>query len=370
MSSSTSTLFKPLQVGNTKLQHRIALAPLTRFRADDAHAPLPLVADYYSQRACVPGTLLVTEGTFISPRASGYPNAPGIWTADQIAAWRTVTDAVHKTHGSIWLQLWALGRVAPPPVLEAQGLKVSGASAIALEPFPAPTPLTEDEIRSYVDDYAQAARNAVEAGFDGVEIHGANGYLIDQFIQDMSNQRTDAWGGSVEKRARFALEVSKAVVAAVGAERTAIRLSPYSGFQGMKMADPKPQFSYLVGELKKLGLAYLHLTEPRIDGQNIVETTESIRFLVEIWGKTSPVLIAGGYTAESAREAVDKEYEGYEVVIVFGRLFISNPDLVYRIEKGIELQPYNRDTFYTAKKAEGYTDYPFSEQFLTTKGRI
>jgi NADPH2 dehydrogenase len=138
----------------------------------------------------------------------------------------------------------------------------------------------------------------------------------------------------------------------------------------MKMADPKPQFSYLVGELKKLGLAYLHLTEPRIDGQNIVETTESIRFLVEIWGKTSPVLIAGGYTAESAREAVDKEYEGYEVVIVFGRLFISNPDLVYRIEKGIELQPYNRDTFYTAKKAEGYTDYPFSEQFLTTKGRI
>jgi len=370
MSSSTSTLFKPLQVGTTKLQHRIALAPLTRFRADDAHVPLPLVADYYSQRASVPGTLLVTEGTFISPRASGYPNVPGIWNSDQIAAWRTVTDAVHKTGSAIWLQLWALGRVAVPANLEAKGLKVVGASAIALAPFPAPTPLTDDEIRGFVEDYAQAARNAVAAGFDGVEIHGANGYLIDQFIQDVTNQRTDAWGGSVEKRARFALEVSRAVVAAVGAERTAIRLSPYSGFQGMRMADPKPQFSYLVGELRKLSLAYLHLTEPRVDGQNIVETTESIRYLVEIWDNVSPVLIAGGYTAESAREAVDKEYKGYEVVIVFGRLFISNPDLVYRIEKGLALQPYDRDTFYTPKKAEGYTDYPFSEQFLASESKI
>ncbi|RDW84377.1 NADH:flavin oxidoreductase oxidase family protein-like protein [Coleophoma cylindrospora] len=359
----SSKLFQPLQIGQCALKNRVVMAPLTRFRANDTHAPLPIVAEYYAQRASVPGTLLVSEATFIAPQAGGYDNAPGIYSEEQIAAWKKVTDAIHAKGSFIYLQLWALGRAADPNALAKDGFKVKSSSDVAFEGGAKPEPLTEAEIQEYIGLYAQAAKNAVAAGFDGVEIHGANGYLIDQFTQDTSNKRTDAWGGSIEKRARFGLEVAKAVVEAVGADKTGIRLSPFSSFQGMKMADPVPQFTYLVNELKKLNLAYLHLVESRIDGNADTEATEKVDPLIEAWGKTSPVLLAGGFKPDSAKRAVDEEYKDKDIAIVFGRLFISNPDIVFRIQHGIELTPYDRNLFYNKGEAHGYTTWPFSKEF-------
>ncbi|KAF7956706.1 hypothetical protein EAE96_004036 [Botrytis aclada] len=361
---SSSTLFTPLKVGTSELQHRVAMAPLTRFRADDNHVPLPMVAEYYAQRASVPGTLLITEATFIAPQAGGYPNAPGIWSKEQIAGWNKVTDAVHAKKSYIWLQLWALGRSADPSNLQAEGgYKLKSSSDIALEGGGKPEPLTEAEIKEYIGLYAQAAKNAIEAGFDGVEIHGANGFLIDQFFQDTANKRTDSWGGSVENRARFGLEVSKAVVAAVGAEKTSVRLSPFSPFQGMKMADPIPQFTYITQELKKLNLAYLHVVESRITGDGDIEATEKVDFLIDIWNGTSPILLAGGFKPESAKKAADEKYKGKDIVIAFGRYFIANPDLPFRLKEGIDFTPYDRNFFYNKKEAEGYTTYSFSKEF-------
>ncbi|KAL9629545.1 MAG: hypothetical protein Q9164_006835, partial [Protoblastenia rupestris] len=217
------SLFEPIDLGpNLHLSHRVVLAPLTRFRANQAHVHGPLATEYYTQRASAHGTLLITEGTFISPRAGGYSNVPGIYTQDQIEAWKNVTEAVHKKGGSVFLQLWAMGRAADPEVLKKEGVQDGyvSSSAIALKSgMQAPKALSEGEIWEYIQDYAQASKNAVAAGFDGVEVHCANGYLIDQFTQDTCNKRTDGWGGSVEKRSRFALEVTKAVVAAVGADR-------------------------------------------------------------------------------------------------------------------------------------------------------
>jgi 2,4-dienoyl-CoA reductase-like NADH-dependent reductase (Old Yellow Enzyme family) len=362
---SDSRLFQPLKIGNVTLQHRIAMAPLTRFRADEKHVPLPFVKEYYAQRASVPGTLLITEATLISQQAGGYAGVPGIWTKDQIAAWKEITNAVHEKQSFIYLQLWALGRVADPGNAKEEGIEIRSASAIPQsEGATVPKELTQEEIKSFVDDYAQAARNAVEAGFDGVEIHGANGYLIDQFIQDNSNQRTDAYGGSVENRSRFAIEVSKAVVDAVGAEKTGIRLSPWSPFQGMLMKDPIPQFTDVVNKLKPLKLAYLHLVESRVSGNADVEGSEKVDFAIEAWNNTSPVLLAGGFKPDSAKKTVDETYKDKDVVIVFGRSFISTPDLPFRVKNGIALTPYDRNKFYNAGEKEGYLDYPFSPEFV------
>ncbi|KAL2070908.1 hypothetical protein VTL71DRAFT_13934 [Oculimacula yallundae] len=370
---SSSNLFKPLKLGRVELQNRIALAPLTRFRADDSHVPLPFVPEYYEQRASVPGTLLITEATFIAPRAGGMGNAPGIWSEEQITSWKDVTKAVHAKGSFIYLQLWALGRAAYEGQLKKElgpDAKVQSASDIPFEGGAKPTALTEAEIKEYIGLYAQAAKNAITAGFDGVEIHGANGYLIDQFTQDVSNNRTDAWGGSVEKRARFGIEVAKAVVEAVGADRTGIRLSPYSPFQGMKMKDPVPQFTYLAQELKKLKLAYIHLVESRISGNADVEPTESVNFLVDLWDNQSPVLLAGGFRADSAKRAADEEYTKKDVLIVFGRYFISNPDLVFRVEKGIEFTPYDREKFYNKGEKDGYITWPFSKEFEAQASKL
>jgi NADPH2 dehydrogenase len=359
-----SRLFTPVKVGNVTLNNRIAMAPLTRFRADDDHVPLPMVAEYYAQRASVPGTLLVTEATFIAPEHGGYASVPGIYSQAQIDAWRNVTDAVHKKGSYIYLQLWALGRVADPNQAKKEGITVKGASAIPVhEKYDAPVPLTLEEIKATIRAYAQAAKNAVAAGFDGVEIHGANGYLIDQFIQDNTNQRTDQYGGSIENRSRFAYEVTEAVVNAIGAERTGIRLSPFSEFQGMRMKDPIPQFTDVIKKLNTFGLSYVHLVEPRVSGNIDIETTDSLNPFVDLW--SGPLLIAGGFKPDSAKKLVDEEYPNRDVVVVFGRYFISTPDLVFRLQKGIELAGYDRDTFYNPRKAEGYTDYPFSKEFLT-----
>lgn len=276
--AENTKLFTPFKVGATELSHRVVMAPLTRFRANNDYVPTDVMAQYYAQRAVVPGTLLISEATFISAKAGGYPNIPGLWTDAQLAGWKKVTDAIHAKGSKAYAQLWHLGRAGyPDPVGSGGALPddkfdyqhdfVSASAVPMYEGGPTPRPLTEEEIWATIGDYATAARNAVtKGGFDGVEIHAAHGYLIDQFTQDTSNRRTDQWGGSVENRARFAVEVAKAVIQAVGAERVGIRLSPWSNFQGMRMADPVSQFSYLVQQLRALDLAYLHLVEPRVAG--------------------------------------------------------------------------------------------------------
>jgi NADPH2 dehydrogenase len=366
-----SKLFKPLRVGNITLQNRIAMAPLTRFRSDDAHVPLPMVADYYEQRASTPGTLLISEATFMSHASVGYESVPGIYNQAQIDGWKKVTDAVHARGSYVYCQLWDLGRAADPKVAAREGFAVRSASAVPMEEgAPVPEPLTVEEIRQKVKDYAQAAKNAVAAGFDGVELHAANGYLVDQFIQDVSNKRTDEYGGSVENRSRFVVEIVKELVEAVGADKVGIRLSPLSTFQGMRMEDPAPQFLDVISKIKGHGLAYLHLVRSQIAGNaDVQKTSESLDWAVNAW--EGPLLIAGGFTnLENTREVVDEHYGSRDnVVAVFGRYFISTPDLVFRLREGIPLTKYNRATFYLPRSEEGYVDYPFSEEYEAKFGK-
>ncbi|KAE8422277.1 FMN-linked oxidoreductase [Aspergillus pseudocaelatus] len=361
---SQSRLFEPLKFGGLDLQHRVVLAPLTRFKADGEHVPLPMVSEYYSQRASVPGTLLVSEATFISKRAGGYPNVPGIWSADQIEAWKEVTASVHKKGSFIFLQLWALGRVAMPDVAKAEGFDIVSSSPTALQIGDVvPRELTKGEIKNFVSDYAQAAENAIRAGFDGVEIHGAGGYLIDQFTQDNCNKRNDEYGGSIENRSRFLIEVTRAIVDAVGSDRVGLRLSPWQRYQGMRMEDPVPQFTHMIRALNGLNLAYLHLIEARVIGNDDGNDDDKINPFVDAWAGPGPVILAGGFKPDSAKALVDEEFKNKNILIAFGRHFISNPDLPFRIRQGLKLTPYDRKMFYLPMVTEGYVDYPFSEEF-------
>jgi NADPH2 dehydrogenase len=351
-------LFTALKVGAVPLSQRIAMAPMTRLRASESHIPLNSVKEYYKQRSSAPGSLIITEATVISPRHGGYPNVPGIYNQSQIDAWRQVTNAVHANGSYIFLQLWALGRAANPEFLQQGGHPLVSSSDIPMkstfsDEMHYPTPLTEDGIQSAVSDFAAAATNAMSAGFDGVEIHGANGYLVDQFIQDVANKRTDKWGGSIENRSRLAVEVTRAVANAVGSERTAIRLSPWSKYQDMRMGDPVPQFSDLVRRLADFKLAYLHICE-----SDSRQSGEDIKFIFNSYGDASPVIIAGNYNGSSARKAVDVEYADHDAVVAFGRPFISNPDLVFKVKNDIELAPFDPKTMY-GQGDEGYIDYPF-----------
>ncbi|GAD92679.1 hypothetical protein NECHADRAFT_45190 [Paecilomyces variotii No. 5] len=364
-----SKLFSPLKVGRMALKQRIAMAPMTRLRADSKNVPLDTVPEYYQQRACVPGSLLVTEATVISPQFGGYPNVPGIYSDAQIDAWRRVTDAVHSKGSYIYLQLWALGRAANPQYINSLGYDVISSSDVPMksafsDEMHHPRALTEDEIQRAIADFAQASNNAIKAGFDGVEIHGANGYLVDQFLQDVSNKRTDAWGGSIENRSRFALELTSAVSDTVGSDRTAIRLSPWSKYQDMRMADPIPQFSHLAEKLAQLNLAYVHVVEPEATDKG-----ENTEFLLDAYRKASPVMVCGNYNGESAREAVDTKYKDHGVVVAFGRPYIGNPDLVFRIKNGLPLQASDFATFY-GQTPEGYIDYGFSEEFKAAGGSL
>jgi NADPH2 dehydrogenase len=355
-------LFKPIKVGELELKHRIAMAPLTRFRAKKGHIPWEKAAEYYAQRASVPGTFLITEATLISEEAGGYPTVPGIFNDTHVKAWRNITDAVHEKGSFIYAQLWALGRTANKDALASLGHDLVSASDIPMdEKSPKPRSLSTEEVEAYVQQYATAAKFAIEAGFDGVEIHGANGYLIDQFTQDVSNKRTDKYGGSIENRSRFAIEVVRAVVDAVGANRTAIRLSPWSGFQGMRMEERTiPQFKHLVQNLPQ-DLAYLHLVESRIQGNVEQEDNEeeSLKFATDIF--KGPILLAGGFKPDSAIKTAAQDDR---TIIVFGRYFISNPDLVAKVKLGKELTPYNRDTFYSQGE-EGYTTYEVDEELVS-----
>ncbi|ETW78410.1 hypothetical protein HETIRDRAFT_157891 [Heterobasidion irregulare TC 32-1] len=361
-------IFSPLTVGNAKLQHRIVMAPMTRFRANVQHVPTDLTVKYYAQRASVPSTLIISEAAFIAPQAGGYADVPGIWSDEQVAAWRKVTGVVHAKGSFIYLQLWALGRAADPAqlVLEDPSSLVSLGNVKIEGQDLAPHSSTVDEIKEYVQFYATAASNAVhKAGFDGVEIHNANGYLPDQFLQDVSNNRTDEYGGSIENRARFGLEVIDAVTKAVGEKAVGIRFSPWSEFQDMGMKDPIPTFSYMIETIRDRypDFGYIHLVEPRIYGAVDIEikqgqTNEVFR---KLWG-SKVYLTAGGYKEDALKAA-----ETDNTLVVFGRYFISNPDLVLRLKEDISLAMYDRNTSYAHTVPEGYIDWLFANE---TKGTV
>ncbi|KAJ7690838.1 hypothetical protein B0H17DRAFT_1064025 [Mycena rosella] len=345
-------LFQPFKIGTTTLKHRVVLAPLTRYKAEINHVPyLPLVSDYYSQRASRPGTLLITEATFITARVGGEAH---------------VTDSVHAKGSFIFMQLYALGRTADPaelisedasfPYVSASDVQLTGRDT-------PPRPLSVQEINEYIALYAQAAKNAISAGFDGVEVHNSNGYILDQFLQDVSNKRTDAYGGSIENRARFTLEVVDAVVAAIGVEKTGIRFSPWSLFQDMGMIDPIPTFSYVISALaaRHPDLAYVHLIEARINGnaardESQVGAHELNDGLLALWAPR-PLIRAGGFSRAGALTAAEAG-----ALIAFGRFFIANPDLPTRLEKDVPLNPYDRSTFNLIgeNSPRGYTGQPFT----------
>lgn len=370
-----TNLFSPIKVGSTELQNRVVLAPLTRVRADEGHIPSDLAVEYYSQRASAPGTLLISEATYISPGSGGVPIpgdgiVPGIWSDEQIAGWKKVIDGVHAKGSKFYIQLWDIGRVAFYHKLqEAGGYPLVGPSDIPQKGGDAESAkhlraLTHDEVKAKVQLYVKAAENAIKAGADGVEIHSANGYLPDTFLRSNSNNRTDEYGGSIENRARFSLEIVDAVSKAIGADKTGIRLSPWTTFQDVHvLEDETPaQFNYVFNELQKRAsngqeLAYVHVTEARANGAS--DKTEAIpqwqtndQFR-EIW--KGNLIRAGGYTRESA---IEDAQAADNTLIAFGRIFIANPDLVERLEKDEPLAPYDRNTFYV-RGAAGYTDYPF-----------
>ncbi|KZZ87361.1 NADPH dehydrogenase [Ascosphaera apis ARSEF 7405] len=376
-------LNKPMTVGKCQLKHRVVLPPLTRFRADKNHVPHDFVADYYSQRGSVPGTLLITEGTFISPKAGGYDNVPGIYNDEQIKGWKKVTDAVHAKGSYIYVQLWALGRVAVSSILAKDGYDVHAPSAIRMNArgftgseSTLPREMTEEEIQDYLAQFAHAAKCAVAAGFDGVEVHGANGYLIDQFTQSVSNQRTDKWGGSYENRARFGLEVTKACVDAIGADRVAYRVSPWGTFQemGMESEDIISQFEYLVQKLTEMNLSYIHGVESRVNGPLDAERPDykSLDFLADLVQKVNPevaFISSGGHTIETASKIV-AERPNQKVATGHGRYFISNPDLPFRIFNNIAQTEWDRNVFYVPEDPKGYSDYTFCEEFKAAAGKL
>ncbi|KAI0630870.1 NADH:flavin oxidoreductase/NADH oxidase [Trametes polyzona] len=375
MSSSIPALFRPIKVGDMNLAHRVVFAPLTRFRADNDHVHTDLGVEYYKQRASVPGTLLVTEATYIAPQAGGMANAPGIWSEAQVAAWKKIVDAVHSQGSYIYVQLWAMGRAARPAKLHKENpdYPYVAASPIALSTSPGDVPreLTKEEIKEYVNWYAAAAANAVhKAGFDGVEIHGANGYLVDQFLQDVSNKRTDEYGGSIENRARFALEVTEAIVAAVGQSKTSIRLSPWSVYQGqcadMREENPIPTFSYLVQQFEEKfpDLAYIHVVAPGGPDNKGPDNEEDVHFIHKLWAPR-PTITTGGYDRETGMKVAEETGQ----LVGYGRAFLANPDLPFRLRYSIKLNEPQYDSFYLVMNATGYTTYPFSEEFLKAQAQ-
>ena len=364
-------LFSPLKV--YQLKHRVVMAPLTRMRAErPSLAPRPLNADYYAQRA-TEGGLIIAEASPVTATGFGNPGVPGIYTEQQVAGWRRVVDAVHAKGAFIFLQLWHVGRVSHSSFQPGGALPVAP-SAIAipeefkamtvdgkLVPYETPRALETSEVFGIVAAFKQAARNAMAAGFDGVEIHGANGYLIEQFLQSRSNRRTDQYGGSIGNRVRLLLEVTQAAIEVWGANRVGVRLSPYGIANGSGEPDPMPLYTHAINSLNSLGLAYLHFIEPRSSGAGRAEVNwqnvpSAMVLYRPIW--KGVLISAGGFTGEMGESAIA---EGHADAIAFGRIFISNPDLPRRLKHGYPLTPYNRATFYGGEEA-GYTDYPVYDE--------
>lgn len=354
------SLFAPATLGPLALSNCIVMAPMTRSRAVEGNTPNDLMAEYYGQRAGA--GLIITEGVSPSPNGTGYPRIPGLWSAPQVDGWKKVTQAVQAKGGRVFAQLMHTGRVGHPLNLPA-GAEVVAPSAVVLEgtmytdaqgmqPHPVPRAMSEADVRQAIDEFVLASRNAIAAGFDGVELHAANGYLIEQFLSPHTNQRSDVWGGSVEKRLGFAVEVAKAVVAAIGGARAGIRLSPYGANAGMK---PYPgideTYTMLVPRLASTGLQYVHLVDHSAMGAPAVPETLK-RALRQAWPRT--FILAGGFDRASAEAALS---EGRCDLVAFGRPFLANPDLVTRLERGLALNAPDFATFYTPGP-KGYTDYP------------
>ena len=355
-------LFAPITIGAIEAPHRVLMAPLTRNRAHGDGTPKTMAIDYYRQRASA--GLIITEATQVSPMGKGYIDTPGIHEATHIAAWRMITDAVHEAEGRIFLQLWHVGRISHTSLLPdgAQPLAPSAIRAKAqtftengFEDVSDPKAMSVDEIKATIDDYASATRAAMAAGFDGVEIHAANGYLIDQFIRSGSNHRDDDYGGSVENRLRFVFDVVDAVTDEIGADRTGIRLSPTGGFNDMSDANPGETFGHLATGLSEKKLAYLHVVEQF--GQELSHKDRAV--IDHVRAHWDGVYIGNGdYDAASGAQRIG---EGNADAIAFGRPFLANPDLPKRFAVNAPLNEPDRDTFYGGDE-KGYTDYPFLEE--------
>ena len=349
-------LLDSIRMRDLPLRNRIIMAPMTRGRAGVTRTANPLMAEYYSQRAGA--GFIVTEATAISPRGYGWMGSPAIYTEAHVAGWKGVTDAVHREGGRIFLQLWHTGRVSHPDFQD--GEMPIGPSAIAAagktrtpsgtRKYLKPRPMTRQDIVGAVDEYARAAARAWQAGFDGVEIHAANGYLIDQFIRDGSNHRTDEYGGSVQNRLRFLLEVTEAVAQSVPANRVGVRLSPTSSFNDMRDSDPAETFVSASKALGRFGLAYLHVVEPVKSDH--ADTRESVASQMRLFFN-GPVILNSGYDAVTGAAALRA---GEAEMIAYGRHFLANPDLVERFRRGASLNQPDASTFYT-EGAKGYTDY-------------
>ncbi len=356
-------LFQPVRIGDLELSNRVVMAPLTRCRADEPAGDVPgseMNIEYYRQRSNA--GLIISEGTQVAPAGKGYMATPGIYSEAQVEGWKKITQAVHQAGSKIIAQIWHVGRITHPGL--TGGLDPVAPSAIAPQvvaytkagkvDIPLPHALTVDEISQVVDQYRQGAANAIKAGFDGVEIHGANGYLIDQFLRDGTNQRTDAYGGSVANRCRFALEVVDAVIQEIGAGKVGIRLSPVTPFNDITDSDPQAVFSHLIEQLSLKGIAFIHMIEGATGGARDIPGFDYQ------WARKA---FKGAYIANNSYDrqmAIDAVESGAADAVAFGRLYISNPDLVQRLQQNAPLAQPDPNTFY-APGPEGYIDYPSLE---------
>lgn len=366
-----TTLYDPLTAGDLQLANRIAMAPLTRNRSPRA-VPQSITATYYAQRATA--GLLITEGTAISHQGQGYADVPGLYAPEQIEGWKRVTDAVHKAGGRIVTQLWHVGRVSHTSLQPGGGAPVAPSAITAKSktyiinpdgtgsfvPTSEPRALRTDELPGIVEDYRKAARAAIEAGFDGVELHAANGYLIDQFLRSGTNRRDDAYGGSIENRARLLLEVIAAITAEIGGGRTGIRISPVTPANDISDPEPQPLFNYVAQKLAAHGLAFIHVIEGATGGARDHQQGDRpfdyavLKAAYREAGGKGAWIVNNGYDRESAEQAVAS---GHADAVAFGKAFISNPDLVRRLREKAELNPWDQSTFYGGGE-RGYIDYP------------
>jgi 2,4-dienoyl-CoA reductase-like NADH-dependent reductase (Old Yellow Enzyme family) len=353
---SQNALFEPIRLGALELPNRIVMAPLTRCRASEGRVPNDLMREYYVQRTGA--GLIFTEATSVTPLGVGYPDTPGIWSSEQVAGWKKITDAVHEAGGRIVLQLWHVGRISHPLYLEGSlpvaPSAIGAAGHVSLlrpkQPYPTPRALERDEIPQVIEAYRQGAQNALAAGFDGVEIHGANGYLPDQFLRDGTNQRPDDYGGSVENRARFLLEVTEAAIGVWGADRVGVHLSPRNGVHDVHDSDPARTFGYVAKQLGERGIAYLFTRESLGGGERFSPA------LKKAFG--GPVIANEQFSREHAESVLQS---GEADAIAWGQQFIANPDLPRRLQLNATLNEPNPNTFYLYEPGhpeQGYTDYP------------
>jgi N-ethylmaleimide reductase len=375
MAGTEKKLFTPVKIGPVTLKHRVVMAPLTRSRSTQpGDIPGDLMLEYYTQRAS-DGGLIISEATSISLTGKGWFGAPGLYTDEQVEGWKKIVNAVHAKGGYMFSQLWHTGRSShvettggsTPVTASVNPDYWSNPSHLVSAPsgWAQPSPhraLEVSEIAGIVEDYRKAAERAKAAGFDGVELHSGNGYLMDQFLQDGSNKRTDQYGGSIENRSRFLLEVVEALVSVWGRDHVAVRIAPSGSWNGMSDSNPQALFAYVGEQLNRFGLAYLHIIEPRVKG-NIVITEGQAPVAAELLRKIfkGSIIAAGGFEPDTAEAVIEK---GDADAVAFGRHFVSNPDLPKRIKMGLSLNKYDRGTFYTFY-ARGYIDYPVSEEYAT-----